>query len=102
MEIVLKEGAWLEHPPGYIPRKTEAKPPEAPLPPPRSPEEYRQYMEREREYERIYLDPLKKFTPHYEGRISMPFKYFFAIDMVIIFLGITAIILSKTNAKEVT
>jgi len=98
MEIVLKEGTWLPYPPGYIP----PKPAEAPRPVPRTSEEYKQYMEQDREYERIYLDPLKNFTPHYEGRISIAFKYFFAIDMVIIFLGITAIILSKTNAKQVT
>ena len=98
MEIVLKEGAWLAYPPGYIP----SKPAEAPRPIPRSPDEYKQYMEQDREYKKTYLDPLKHFTPHYEGRISLPFKYFFAIDMVIIFIGITAIILSKTNAKEVT
>jgi hypothetical protein len=98
MEIVLKEGTWLAYPPGYIP----PKPAEAPRPPPRTPEEYKQYKEQDREFERIYLDPLKKFIPHYEGRIAIAFKYFFAIDMIIIFLGITAMILSKTNPKEVT
>lgn len=98
MEIVVKEGTWLAYPPGYIPPELAA----TPRPEPRTPEEYKQYKEQDREYERIYFDPLRNFTPHYEGRISIVFKYFFAIDMVIIFLGITAIILSKTNAKQVT
>ncbi|MDI6789647.1 MAG: hypothetical protein QME44_03035 [Thermodesulfobacteriota bacterium] len=91
MEIVLKEGTWLAYPPGY-------SPPPAPLPAPVPPSDpfYEQYMD----LEKIYIDPLKNFTPHYEGRIAMLFKYFFAIDILIIFGGILAMILSKANTKS--
>lgn len=89
LDIVIKKGRWLEYPPGYIPA-------DAPRPTPTSPEEYKQYMKENREHERIWKD----FTPHYKGRIAIPFKYFLTADIIIIFWGIGIIIFSKSNKKE--
>lgn len=86
LDVVIKKGKWLGAQPGYIPAP-------APLPSPTSPE-------LEREYERLYRDPWKNFTPHYEGRIAIPLKYFFAADIIIIFVGIGIIIFSKSNKEE--
>lgn len=48
-----------------------------------------------KEYQEKYIDPLKNFTSHYEGRITIPYKYLFILNITIIFAGLGMLILSK-------
>lgn len=91
MELVLKEGKWVDYPQGYTP-------PAAPLPAPVPPDD--PFYERYKELEKTYIDPLRNFTPHYEKRIAIPYKYFFGLDIILIFLGIGIVIFSKSNKKN--
>ena len=91
MELILNEGKWIAYPRGYTP-------PAAPLPAPVPPDDH--FYERYKELEKIYITPLQNFTPHYENRIAIPYKYFFGLDIILIFLGIGIVTLSKSNKKS--
>lgn len=47
-----------------------------------------------KEYQEKYIDPLKNFTPHHEGRIAIPYKYLFVLNIILIFVAIGVLILS--------
>lgn len=108
-EIVLKEGRWLQFPDGYVP------PPASPLSlydpmlnlqkqePVMPMDQYLQlsdeYDKKYKEYQEKYGDPLKNFTPHYEGRIAIPYKYLFILNITIIFTGLGMLILSSKRLQ---
>lgn len=110
-EIVLKEGRWLQLPDGYVP------PPSLPSAltlsklmlnsqkqEPMPMDQYLQlsdeYDKKYKEYQEKYGEPLKNFTPHYEGRIAIPYKYLFILNVAIIFTGLGMLILSKQTTQS--
>ncbi len=54
-----------------------------------------EYDKKYKEYQEKYGEPLKNFTPHYEGRIAIPYKYLFILNITIIFTGLGMLILSS-------
>ena len=110
-EIVLKEGRWLQFPDGYVP------PPSPPIAlilsnpvfnfqkqePIMPMDQYLQlrdeYDKKYKEYQEKYGELLKNFTPHYEGRIAIPYKYLFILNIAIIFTGLGMLILSKQTTQ---
>jgi hypothetical protein len=108
-EIVLKEGKWLQFPDGYVPPPAlpsalinqmsnfQKQEPVMPM------DQYLQlrdeYDKKYKEYQEKYAELLKKFTPHYEGRIAIPYKYLFILNIAIIFTGFGMLILSKQTTQ---
>ena len=143
IEIVLKEGRWLEFPDGYVkppiflptivPRfniepltpkdspvqesildmfkKRIAPEPKSSLfnitdeEPIMSMKDYIQLkdeldkFEGTKEYQEKYVEPLKNFSPHYEGRIVIPYKYLFILNIAIIFTGLGMLLLSSKRLQ---
>lgn len=52
-----------------------------------------------KEYQEKYVEPLKNFSPHYEGRIVIPYKYLFILNIAIIFTGLGMLILSSKRLQ---
>lgn len=46
-----------------------------------------------KEYQEKYINPLKNFTSHYEGRIAIPYKYLFILNIILIFVAVGVLIL---------
>jgi len=53
-----------------------------------------------KEYQEKYVEPLKNFSPHYEGRIVIPYKYLFILNIAIIFTGLGMLILSSKRLQD--
>jgi hypothetical protein len=45
------------------------------------------------------VEPLKNFSPQYEGRIAIPYKYLFILNITIIFTGLGMLILSSKRLQ---
>jgi hypothetical protein len=45
------------------------------------------------------VEPLKNFSPQYEGRIAIPYKYLFILNIAIIFTGLGMLLLSSKRLQ---
>jgi len=42
----------------------------------------------------------KQTEKHYEGRLAIPYKYFIAVGILVVFIGISIIVLTKNKKQE--